>query len=133
YDEILAIQICHGLRPEFTECTPTCYVQLASQCMDANPSNRPSASYIYDELSRWYNIVNHNVAKDKNELTILKEFQSADTIIPKSSTKLPICPKDKFTSRLLNFKNLSESISSLSTELLKINGSKKCEFSISDD
>ncbi|RIB00801.1 hypothetical protein C2G38_2051373 [Gigaspora rosea] len=46
----------------------------------------------------WYKIVDGNAAKDKNELTILKAFQSADAIIPTLLVELPNCPKDKLTS-----------------------------------
>ncbi|CAG8744860.1 9589_t:CDS:2, partial [Gigaspora margarita] len=53
--------------------------------------------------------MNYQNAEDKDELAILKAFQSADAIIPTLSTELPICLKDKLTSKLLNFKNLSES------------------------
>ncbi|RIB17333.1 hypothetical protein C2G38_2037825 [Gigaspora rosea] len=94
YDEILAIKICNGLRPEFAEGTPECYIQLANQCMDANPSNRPTASDIYYKLLEWYNIVYHG---DASELTILKSFQAADAIISTLSTDLPIYTKDKLT------------------------------------
>ncbi|CAG8645743.1 2469_t:CDS:2, partial [Dentiscutata heterogama] len=82
----------------------------------------PTASYIYNELSRWYNIVNRSVAKDKNELTILNVFQSADEIIPTLSAKLSNYSKDKLTSKLLSFKDLSKPINSLPAELLKIHG-----------
>ncbi|RIB17330.1 hypothetical protein C2G38_2246446 [Gigaspora rosea] len=112
YDEILAIKICNGLRPEFAEGTPECYIQLANQCMDSNPSNRPTASYIYGELSKWYNIVDRDFAKNKNELTILKSFQAADAIISTLPTELPICAKDKLTSKLLTFRGLSDPINS---------------------
>ncbi|CAG8836835.1 29873_t:CDS:1, partial [Gigaspora margarita] len=64
----------------------------------------PTTSSIYDKLSRRYNIVDRNVAKDKDELVILKAFQFADAIIPTLSTELPIYSKDKLTSKLLNFK-----------------------------
>ncbi|CAG8532830.1 16817_t:CDS:2, partial [Gigaspora rosea] len=77
----------------------------------------PSASYINDELFRWYLILD-GTAKDKNELAILKAFQSADAIIPTLSTNFPICPKDKLTSKRLNFKNLLE----------PVNSSKSIEF-----
>ncbi|RIB18999.1 kinase-like domain-containing protein [Gigaspora rosea] len=108
YDEILAVQICKGLRPEFAQGTPECYIQLANQCMDAIPSNRPSAHDIYDKLLRWFDIVNYSVAYNKDELIILKAFQSADEIIPTLSIELPACPKDKLTSKLLTFGNISE-------------------------
>ncbi|CAG8801894.1 19426_t:CDS:1, partial [Racocetra persica] len=57
----------------------------------------PTASDIYDELSGWYWILYNSSAEDKNELAILRAFQSADAIIPTLSTKLPACPKDKLT------------------------------------
>ncbi|RIB10015.1 hypothetical protein C2G38_2043842 [Gigaspora rosea] len=97
YNETLAIQIFNGFRPEFAKGTPECYIKLANQCMDDNPSKRRSATYIYNELTRWYNLVDCNTAKDRKELKILKAFKSADTIIPTLSTKLPICSEDKLT------------------------------------
>ncbi|CAG8838728.1 6580_t:CDS:1, partial [Gigaspora margarita] len=45
----------------------------------------------------WYRILSDSIAKNKNELAILKAFQSADSVIPKLSTELSICPKDKLT------------------------------------
>ncbi|RIB11751.1 kinase-like domain-containing protein [Gigaspora rosea] len=122
YDEILAIKICNGLRPEFAKGTPECYIQLANKCMEANPSNRPNAYDIRKNLLEWFNILDRDVAYDKNELTILKAFKSADEIIPTLSTELPDYSKDKLTSKLLNFKNLSEPINSSSAELPKIYG-----------
>ncbi|RIB19058.1 kinase-like domain-containing protein [Gigaspora rosea] len=49
-DVSLDIKICNGLHPTFAEGTPECYIQLASRCMDANPSNRPSSIDVYKEL-----------------------------------------------------------------------------------
>ncbi|CAG8708531.1 28674_t:CDS:1, partial [Racocetra persica] len=58
----------------------------------------PTAKDIYNKLSRWYNIVDNDAAKNNNELAILKAFQSADAIIPTLATELPILfPKDKLT------------------------------------
>ncbi|CAG8843591.1 2745_t:CDS:1, partial [Racocetra persica] len=57
----------------------------------------PTASNIYDELLRWYNLIYWNSAIYKDELAILKAFQDADAIIPTLSTKLSVCPKDKLT------------------------------------
>ncbi|CAG8537555.1 24145_t:CDS:1, partial [Gigaspora rosea] len=73
---------------------------------------RPSASYVCAELYRWHEVINRDVTENKNELTILKAFQSADQTIPTLSTELPICPK--LTSKLLNFKSLSKPINSSS-------------------
>ncbi|CAG8693400.1 7161_t:CDS:2, partial [Gigaspora rosea] len=87
------------------------------------------------ELSKWYKIVECSATNDNIELAILKAFRLADTIIPTSPifTELQIFPKDKLTSKLLNFRNLSEPINSVSAELLKVYGSNKCDFSIFDD
>ncbi|CAG8494696.1 423_t:CDS:2, partial [Racocetra persica] len=38
-----------------------------------------------------------SISEDKNELALLKAFQSADAIIPTLPTELPIFPKDKLT------------------------------------
>ncbi|RIB30330.1 kinase-like domain-containing protein [Gigaspora rosea] len=51
YDESLAIKILMDYVLNLLKGTPVCYTKLANQRMDANHSNRPSASYIYDELS----------------------------------------------------------------------------------
>ncbi|RIB23953.1 kinase-like domain-containing protein [Gigaspora rosea] len=133
YDEILAIKICNGLRPEFTKGTPVCYIQLANKCMDANPSNRPNASEIHKNLLDWYKIVD---AKGKNRLTILNAFISADEIIPTLSTELP---NDKNGLTIFKaFKSADEIIPTLSTELSnyskdKLTRLRKWDFSISDD
>ncbi|RIB07987.1 hypothetical protein C2G38_2112262, partial [Gigaspora rosea] len=132
YDEMLAIRICNGLRPEFAEGTPECYIQLASQCMDADPFNRPTAFDVYKKLSSWRYIVGYSAAKDENELAILKAFQFADEVLPTLSTKLPNFSKDKLTSKLHNFKNLSKQINS-SEKLQKIYDSGICDFLINDN
>ncbi|CAG8800122.1 31880_t:CDS:1, partial [Racocetra persica] len=57
----------------------------------------PTAFVIHDKLSRWHEILNNSSAENKDELAILKAFQSADAIIPTLSTELPIFPKEKLT------------------------------------
>ncbi|CAG8723641.1 23550_t:CDS:2 [Gigaspora margarita] len=67
---------------------------------------------------------------------MFKEFQSADAIVPTLSTPLPICHNDKLTSKLLNFKNLSEPINSSNIpplEVLKNCDSTSLDLSISDE
>ncbi|CAG8738364.1 9080_t:CDS:2, partial [Gigaspora rosea] len=91
----------------------------------------PTASVIYEKLSRWYNIVSDSTAKDEDELAMLKAFISADAIIPTLSTELQIYSKDKLTSKPLNFKNLSEPVNS--TKLSKIYDSNICNFSVPDE
>ncbi|CAG8738872.1 183_t:CDS:1, partial [Gigaspora rosea] len=78
--------------------------------MDINPSNRPTASFICYELSRWHEVVDNGAVKDRYQLAILRTFQSANEIIPTLLTELPICPKDKLTSKRLSFNKLSKPI-----------------------
>ncbi|CAG8733221.1 23519_t:CDS:2, partial [Racocetra persica] len=66
-------------------------------------------------LLRWYNIC-RNAPNDKDELAILKAFQSADEFIPTLSTESQIYSRDKLSSKLLNF----------------FKGSKECVISIPD-
>ncbi|CAG8751328.1 27580_t:CDS:2, partial [Gigaspora margarita] len=60
-------------------------------------------------------VVEHSI-RNENASRLFKEFQPKDTTIPTLSNY----PKDKLTSKLLNFKNLSEPINSKSAELSKI-------------
>jgi serine/threonine protein kinase len=42
HDEILALDICKGIRPEINdEEIPKCYIDLMKRCWDLNPDNRP--------------------------------------------------------------------------------------------
>ena len=40
-DNLLAMRICNGLRPEMPDSTPEEYKKLAERCCDADPNNRP--------------------------------------------------------------------------------------------
>ncbi|CAG8777544.1 19238_t:CDS:1, partial [Racocetra persica] len=42
----------------------------------------PTASDIYDELWKWYQILNYSSEEDENKLTILKASLLAEAIIP---------------------------------------------------
>ncbi|RIB25331.1 kinase-like domain-containing protein, partial [Gigaspora rosea] len=119
YDVNLAIRICNGLRPEFDKSIPECYIQLANRCMDANPSCRPTASDIYNMLSNfWYYITSTYAEKFEDERIIKEAFESADLIIPTSHTLIPNYSQTKFTSKLLNFQNLSNPLISFASKPL---------------
>ena len=47
HDEYLAMNICKGARPGFSNNTPKFYIELAFKCMDANPDKRPTAKEIH--------------------------------------------------------------------------------------
>ena len=47
-------EICSGLiRPELIDGTPRVFAALMSQCLDSNPSNRPTAPQIYEKVRNW--------------------------------------------------------------------------------
>ncbi|RIB25339.1 kinase-like domain-containing protein [Gigaspora rosea] len=119
YDVNLASRICKGLRPEFAKGIPECYIQLANQCMNVNPSCRPTASNMYDKLSSfWYYTMYNYDEIFKEALGIKKAFESADLTIPTLLTTIPNYSQAKFTSKLLNFKNLSNSFNSFESKPL---------------
>ncbi|KAF0539417.1 kinase-like protein [Gigaspora margarita] len=54
YDRLKEIkEIGKGLRPRFGEGTPAPYIKLAKQCMDGDPTKRPSAEEICQNLFNW--------------------------------------------------------------------------------
>ncbi|RIB05403.1 kinase-like domain-containing protein, partial [Gigaspora rosea] len=82
-ETILAIKITiNGLRPEFAQGTPNFYIDLAMQCMKANPMDRPSAKDVSEKLEHWMNILKteSNLLKE-DQLKISNAFLSADNII----------------------------------------------------
>ncbi|GBC03663.1 hypothetical protein RclHR1_05240012 [Rhizophagus clarus] len=53
HDSQLIQEICSGTRPNIVNGTPPVYARLMLQCLDANPSNRPTASKLYECLGNW--------------------------------------------------------------------------------
>ena len=53
HDEYLAMNICKGVRPGFSNNTPKFYIELAFKCMDANPDKRPTAKEIHKIIKIW--------------------------------------------------------------------------------
>src|SRR5947209_4241822 len=98
HDEKLALAICNGLRPRVAKGTPQCYVDLANQCLDADPEQRPSAYELWKIIRDWF---------------MNKKFIEADKIIlqesfPETATN----PEAIYTSRFMSFANLSRPINS---------------------
>ncbi|GBB89943.1 hypothetical protein RclHR1_01680014 [Rhizophagus clarus] len=53
HDLQLIQEVCSGLRPNIVSGTPPIFARLMSQCLDANPSNRPTAFQLYECLGNW--------------------------------------------------------------------------------
>ncbi len=55
HDELLAINICNGVRPEISELeAPHCYIDLMKKCWNSNPDNRPTATEIEDLIESFF-------------------------------------------------------------------------------
>ncbi len=131
HEELLAIEICQGLRPNFNNIkVPQSILHLIDRCLDANPYNRPTAnelcdllhnlvddvsdenSLIYKQIEEAEKVdkIDNGLLKipnlDKKEEKLLPLTECFDCIIP--SKQLTIHPKAIYASRLLKFNNLPE-------------------------
>ncbi|UZO22871.1 uncharacterized protein OCT59_015220 [Rhizophagus irregularis] len=110
HDESLAIKICQGQRPGFNIKVPQLIEDITKQCVDADSLKRPTTKYLKEIFDQWYDLVYY-----KKDSEICKQINEADVF----NEKLPsfaksenftytIHPQAIYTSRLLNFDNLSE-------------------------
>ena len=60
HDKNLALDICHGERPEIIEGTPHVLAKLIRKCWDAIPSKRLTAEEIFTSLKSWYKVKYQN-------------------------------------------------------------------------
>ena len=114
HDEILAIEICKGLRPRFNNIkVPQLIVHLIKRCLDANPLNRPTAKEIKEILNQLFMEL-----RESHQTEFQKQIKEAGEINNKSltsgmpSTSLALSYETHseaiYISRLLNFNNLPE-------------------------
>src|SRR6185369_4982620 len=109
HDFGLAMKICEGVRPRFSNNTPKFYIELAFRCMDANPDKRPTAEEIYNTIKIWYEML-HGKYIDES---IRKEFDEMNEIeFDPSTIAATIHPNAVYTSRLLKFPNLPQPVNS---------------------
>src|SRR5205809_5216571 len=74
HDELLALNICNGIRPEIDEPeVPKCCIELMRKCWDSNPDNRPNAIEIEKLIGSFYNFGEYT--RDEE---IRKQFEEAD-------------------------------------------------------
>ncbi|CAB4381545.1 unnamed protein product [Rhizophagus irregularis] len=65
-----------GLRPSVVGGTPPVYSRLMLQCLDGNPSNRPTASQLYDCFGNWISEICDN--PDPSDLS--NQFDAAEEV-----------------------------------------------------
>ena len=111
HDINLAMKICGGERPEFSNNTPKFYIELAFKCMDANPDKRPTAEEILKIIYDW---------RQGDEFE--KEFKKMDEIkFDPSTITAVIHPNAVYTSRLFNFTNLPQPVNSNKVTIISNN------------
>ena len=106
HDRQLIQDICSGLRPSVINGTPDIYAGLMLQCLDTNPSNRPTASQLYECLGNWASAID-----DLSELSV--QFGAADLFKifnPANLENLSYHEKAIYYSRPLDSINIESSI-----------------------
>jgi len=116
----LMLKICEGLRPGFSNNTPKFYIEFAYKCMDADPSNRPTADEILKIMDFWKDIRDikeilksnePNYSKEQlDELRMIREiFDQMDHVKYDPSTiSVTMHPNAVYTSRILKSTNLPQ-------------------------
>ncbi|GBB97955.1 hypothetical protein RclHR1_03100017 [Rhizophagus clarus] len=115
HEELLALNICQGLRPKFNIKVPQLIEAIAKQCVDAVPSNRPIAEYLMETFKQWHLDVNNKdseIYKQINEIDEFDKKHDDQSYFMNSSLNTELIyithPQAIYTSRLLNFNNLPE-------------------------
>src|ERR1043166_6020167 len=98
HDLFLALDICQGLRPTIRAEIPKELKELIEKCWDANPEKRPTSEEIFYTLSSHLNAFKNIPLK-----RLSYEFNELGST--QSNTQATY-----YTSKLLNFQNLSEPI-----------------------
>ncbi|UZO00462.1 uncharacterized protein OCT59_011595 [Rhizophagus irregularis] len=105
HDEVLAVEICKGLRPNFNIKVPQLIIELIKKCLDAKPSNRPNAK----DLSRIFKELMIDFNRRKPELIKqIEEISNSLSDLPSINKMNTMHSGAIYTSRLLSFKNLPE-------------------------
>ncbi|CAB4416234.1 unnamed protein product [Rhizophagus irregularis] len=124
HDELLALNICEGLRPEFNIKVPQLILHLIKGCLDADPSNRPRTCKISRTFLAWAQEINRHAMSRKNhvmnidnqaELTkteLIEQIEEVEKInrssLNNSSLTNQMHPKAFYKSRSFDFKDLPE-------------------------
>uniref|UniRef100_U9UTI0 Protein kinase domain-containing protein n=1 Tax=Rhizophagus irregularis (strain DAOM 181602 / DAOM 197198 / MUCL 43194) TaxID=747089 RepID=U9UTI0_RHIID len=130
HDENLTISICQGLRPTFNIKVPQLIKYLIDECLNANPSDRPTAEEIKSILCTWWGEIDDNMNNPSIQSELIRQIREAekinndnfsnlstsgrasDSCINSSTSPIYISsrthPEAFYVSRPLSFKNLPE-------------------------
>ncbi|GES87496.1 kinase-like domain-containing protein [Rhizophagus clarus] len=101
HDEILAIEICRGLRPRFNIRVPQLVVHLIKRCLDADPLDRPTSKEIEETMEMWW----YSPTKELQEQ--IEEADEFNSNLPSTSLRMSngTHPEAIYISRLLSLSN----------------------------
>ena len=109
HGEILALNICNGIRPEISELeAPKCYIDLMKKCWDSIPDDRPNAIETKELIDSFYYSLNQNSGeKEQQQNEIEKQFEKAQehrkaNPISIKNNQLATHTQAVYTSRLFN-------------------------------
>ncbi|GBB87071.1 hypothetical protein RclHR1_13530004 [Rhizophagus clarus] len=115
HDEFLALKICEGFRPRFNIEVPSLILHIIKRCLDANPSDRPTAKDLSKIFQLWLEELNKyiNDADSETELiktNLIKQIEESEKINNTSSSnnsalKYKIYNEATYSSRLIKFTN----------------------------
>ncbi|CAB5384251.1 unnamed protein product [Rhizophagus irregularis] len=100
HDSQLIEEICSGTKPNIVSGTPPVFTRLMLQCLDADPSNRPTASQLCECLGNWITAI----CDDPDPSDLSNQFDVAEEI--KFSSLEPCHERAIYYSRLLNISEL---------------------------
>ena len=94
----IIVKILGGERPKIVPGTPKCYEELMKKCWDADPSKRPAANDVFDEILGF--LVTYNMGKKHNRYRdeTYKSFEQGEEMLTsrsldKSKTRLRLVSK----------------------------------------
>ena len=108
HDNLLALNICNGIRPEINEQeAPKCYIDLMNKCWDTNPINRPNVVEVKELIGLFVFSCKYGGYGGKKNKEINKQFEEAEKYRKANhsfieNTPLFTHPQACYTSRLLN-------------------------------
>ncbi|CAG8570161.1 13800_t:CDS:2 [Acaulospora colombiana] len=85
---------------------PKCWIRLMYRCWNDDPTQRPNITELNEVLEKWYQLIETNVAKDREDLEILRDFRDAENFRVDGGKRLSIGGSSmKSEKKLLNTEN----------------------------
>lgn len=109
----LAILICQGLRPRINCKIPQLLLDMINRCLDAEPQKRPSAKKLYRILQKC------SIDYKDSESEFSQQFgaiKSSKNLADNSTKLIQTHPQAIYSSRLLNYTNLSKPVNATQSE-----------------